>query len=421
MWSETEIERFARVLWWGLCTARREPFRRGDIVALRHPPEATRLAERLYELLLRRGLHPVLRLAPTPAMERALCRLGDGAQLDFIAPGERELVRRLNGTISLLAPTALTHLEDAPPGALARLQAAGAALRRVLDRREAQGRYGWTLCVLPTAALARRAGLSLRAYARAAARACFLDRPDPVAAWRRIQRRVSGIRARLDRLAPRELRIESASCDLRVRLGEQRRWVGVTGRNLPSFEIFSSPDWRGTEGVFTADRPSFRGGRVVAGVRLEFRDGRLLRAAAREGQAFLRRQLAVDPGSSRLGEISLTDRRLSPIDRFMANTLYDENFGGEFGNCHIALGASYRNTYAGDPRRLDGAARKRLGFNDSALHWDFVNGEPKRVTALLADGSRRTIYENGEFCEALWRGEPLRRRPRRGSESRSGG
>jgi aminopeptidase len=158
-----------------------------------------------------------------------------------------------------------------------------------------------------------------------------------------------------------------------------------------------SPDWRGTRGVFYADQPSFRNGNIVRQVRLEFRNGRLARAGAKEGGDFLKKQLALDPGASRVGEFSLTDRRFSRIDRFMANTLFDENYGGAHGNCHIALGSSYGNTYAGDPRRLTGTLKDKLGFNDSALHWDFVNTEKKRVTAILADGSRVVVYENGEF------------------------
>lgn len=81
----------------------------------------------------------------------------------------------------------------------------------------------------------------------------------------------------------------------------------------------------------------------------------------------------------------------------MANTLFDENFGGRWGNCHVALGASYADTYSGDVQALDKQAKARLGFNDSALHWDLVNTERKRVVAHLADGRRTTIYENGQF------------------------
>jgi aminopeptidase len=81
----------------------------------------------------------------------------------------------------------------------------------------------------------------------------------------------------------------------------------------------------------------------------------------------------------------------------MANTLYDENYGGEYGNCHIAVGASYSDTYDGDLSELTPERKKALGFNDSALHWDLVNTEPKRVTAHLSSGGKTVIYENGEF------------------------
>ena len=81
----------------------------------------------------------------------------------------------------------------------------------------------------------------------------------------------------------------------------------------------------------------------------------------------------------------------------MADTLFDENFGGEHGNCHIAVGASYTDTYAGDPAVMTKALKRKLGFNDSALHWDLVNTEPKTVTSHLTTGERVIIYENGQF------------------------
>jgi len=79
------------------------------------------------------------------------------------------------------------------------------------------------------------------------------------------------------------------------------------------------------------------------------------------------------------------------------HTLYDENFGGNNGNCHIALGASYSETYIHGGDKLTKQLKKELGFNDSALHWDLVNTEPKRVTALLKGGGKRIIYEDGMF------------------------
>ena len=83
----------------------------------------------------------------------------------------------------------------------------------------------------------------------------------------------------------------------------------------------------------------------------------------------------------------------------MANTLYDENYGGKNGNCHIALGSSYSNAYTGDSRKLTPARKRKLGFNESALHWDLVNTEKKRVTAHLKSGKTISIYENGRFVK----------------------
>ena len=81
----------------------------------------------------------------------------------------------------------------------------------------------------------------------------------------------------------------------------------------------------------------------------------------------------------------------------MANTLFDENYGGKHGNCHIALGSSYSNTYSRNPLDLTKQLKRKLGFNQSALHWDFINTEKKRVRAHLKSGKKVTIYENGKF------------------------
>ncbi len=177
----------------------------------------------------------------------------------------------------------------------------------------------------------------------------------------------------------------------------QRKWAGVSGHNIPSFELFVSPDWRGTEGTYHANLPSFRSGNYVTGVRLTFVKGVAVKISAETGEAFTVQQLRMDRGAARIGEFSLTDKRFSRIDRFMADTLFDENFGGKHGNCHIAVGASYTDTYAGNPAAMTGALKRQMGFNDSALHWDLVNTEDKTVTAHLRTGERIVIYENGRF------------------------
>ena len=107
--------------------------------------------------------------------------------------------------------------------------------------------------------------------------------------------------------------------------------------------------------------------------------------------------ISLDKGAAQIGEFSLTDKRFSRINKFMADTLFDENFGGNFGNSHIALGASFADTFTGNQAKLNKALKQKLGFNDSALHWDLVNTEDKLVTSTLKNGKHLTIYESGIF------------------------
>lgn len=395
--SREELEKYARTLWWGLTTARTKPFAEGDVVLLRFDRDACDLAEAVYDLLIEKRMQPVPRQNLTSAMELSFYGKGSDAQIKSVAPGEREFMENMAGLISLIAPASLTHLSGVDSAKIGMGAVARKFLRGIMDEREQSGAFGWTLCACPTPEQARCAGLSPDEYAEQIKRACFLDRDDPVAEWTRVHAEAARVKQGLAALDVERLHIESDHCDLHVTPGEKRRWLGVSGHNIPSFEIFLSPDWRGTTGVYYADQPSYRSGNLVRGVRLEFREGRAISATAEEGADFVRKQLAMDEGAARLGEFSLTDRRHSKISAFMANTLFDENYGGENGNCHVAVGASYADTYAGDQAELDAALKEKLGFNDSALHWDLVNTERKTVTAELAGGGSRVVYADGEF------------------------
>ena len=397
MISRKKLEKYADILLWGLKTARTQKYRRDDIVLVRYDQAAVGLAEILQGRLLDSGINPVLRGGMTPLMEHNFYGKASIRQLKFVAPGEKELCENLHGTISLLAPESLTHLSDIEPRRIGKAAVARKYLRDILQKRENLGLFGWTLCMMPTDEPARQAGLTTRQYANQIVRACHLDKADPVGEWKRIHRKAMRIKKRLNSLDVKELRVESRHIDLKIRPGVKRKWMGISGHNIPSFEIFTSPDWRGTEGVYYANLPSFRSGNYVKGVRLTFKRGSVVAVEAQEGRDFTEKQLSMDPGAKRIGEFSLTDKRFSRINRFMANTLFDENFGGKQGNCHLAVGASYPDTFDGEPQELTREKRNELGFNDSALHWDLVNTEQKQVTALLKGGKQKVIYENGMF------------------------
>jgi aminopeptidase len=397
MFTKKQLERYADVLWWGLTTAKKVPFKKNDIVLIRYNSSAVRLAEVLYAGLLSRGMQPVQRVSPSAAMEKDFYSRASNRQLVFIPPGEIELMSRLNGSIYLHAPESITHLSEVAPQKIGKTAVAQKALRDILNRREARGSFSWTLCIYPTAELADQAGISLEQYTRQVANACLLSKSDPVSEWRHIYDNARSIKKWLNSMKIKSLHVESKNIDLEITPGERRQWIGISGRNIPSFEIFVSPDWRGTRGKYHADQPSYRSGNRVEGLRLEFNRGKVIKVSAENGQDFVKNQLQMDKGADKVGEFSLTDRRFSRINRFMANTLFDENYGGKYGNCHIALGSSYSNTYSGDSKRLNPALKQKLGFNESALHWDLVNTEKKRVTAHLKTGKAVTVYENGRF------------------------
>ena len=396
--TKSHLEGYADALIWGLLKSRTGRFRKGDIILIRYDSSATGLLEILYDKLLDRGMHVIPRAGLSARMERSFFEKTNGRQLVFLPPGERELYGALNGSIYLHAPESLTHLKDADPKKIAKAVIARKSLREVLDRREAAGRFGWTLCTVPTMELARNAHLTIDEYTDQIIKGCFLDSESPASRWENVYRQAGAIKKWLNSMAVSYYHVESDNVDLRIRPGNRRRWIGVSGHNIPSFELFLSPDWRGTEGRYFANQPSFRSGNYVEGIRLVFEKGRAVKVKAASGEDFAAGQLSMDRGAGRVGEFSLTDRRFSRIDRFMADTLFDENYGGEWGNCHIALGASYADTYDGDPAELTKDMKRNLGFNDSALHWDLVNTERKVVRARLSTGKTVTIYENGVFC-----------------------
>ena len=396
--TKTQTDKYADVMLWALQAARcNGKFKPYDVVVLRYEPLALPLAQSLYKKLLEAKLNVIARQDNPEAFAREFYGTADDKQLTFLPPGEEAFQQGINGLISLRAPADLTSLKNTDPSRLAKAAVARKLLREILDAREQKGLFSWTLCNYPTEELAKRAGLSVKEYAAQITRACYLNEKDPVKKWQEVTAQMEEIAKWLSALPVETFRVQSAHMDFEVLLGEKRRFVSGGGCNIPSFEIFTSPDWRGTRGVYFADLSSYRSGNYVKGIKLEFKAGRAVKATAQQGQNFVRKMLAMDEGACQIGEFSLTDRRFSKITKFMADILYDENFGGKYGNCHVAVGASYADTYSGNVARLTPELKKKLGFNSSALHWDLINTEDKLVQARLKTGKVVTVYEKGQF------------------------
>jgi aminopeptidase len=373
----------------------------GEVVRVVAPESAKPLYAALNRAVWRAGGHVIGAYQPdddqTVNLARDFYEAASVEQLEhFPSQYTRGLIDEIDHQVTVIAPSDPRSLDSVDP---ARIMRRGEAMRPLLDWRgekENAGRFTWTLGLYGTLGMASEAGMDVEEYWEQIVHACFLDSDDPLARWREIGQRLDETRERLDALEIERLHVEGEDVDLWVSLGEQRRWLGGRGRNIPSFELFTSPDWRGTEGWIYCNQPLYRYGSLVKGIRLAFTDGRVTEASAEENEGVLKEMIATE-GADRVGEFSLTDRRFSRITRFMAQTLYDENVGGTFGNTHIAVGRSYQDAYDGDPALVSAAEWQRLGFNTSSVHTDIVSTTDRVVTASLRGGAERVIYRDGQF------------------------
>jgi aminopeptidase len=373
----------------------------GQVVEITCPENAKPFYVELCRAVWQAGGNVIGRYLPADEPGQSLSRifheLARDEQIDFFAEHyHRGLTDQIDHAIYVMSETEPHAMRDVDPARIMRGRIAQLPRIEWQQAKENAGAFTWTVGVYGTEAMAAEAHLSVEDYWSEIVAACFLNEEEPAARWRKITEHVDAYCAALNALEIERLHLEGTDVDLWLTLGEHRRWMGGGGRNIPSFEVFTSPDWRGTAGRIRFSEPLYVYGSLITGIELEFEGGRVVSARAQEREELLREMLACD-GADRVGEFSLTDARLSPITRFMANTLFDENVGGRYGNTHIAVGRSYPDAYDGDPNEVSSEEWERLGFSRSAVHTDIVSTTDRTVTAVLRDGSERVIFADGRF------------------------
>ncbi|PJE59716.1 MAG: aminopeptidase, partial [Candidatus Portnoybacteria bacterium CG10_big_fil_rev_8_21_14_0_10_44_7] len=375
--------------------------KKGEVVYLSVSESAKPLYVELRRAIWRVGAHLIADYRPSNDwrfnLDKDFYLYAGEQQLKFFPQKYlRGLINQIDHKIYISSQTNKQALRGVDPQKIMARMAAFKPYREWSDQKENRGELSWVIALYPTTAMAKEAGLSLEKYWQQVVRACFLDKKDTIGQWRAVYRRLRLYRDKLNKLPISKLHVTGPAVDLWVGLGAKRRWVGCSGRNIPSFELFVSPDWRQTLGWAGFNQPLYAYGHKVTGIELEFKQGRVVRAKAQKNQKVLDALIATK-NADKIGEFSLTDKRFSRITRFMAEILYDENMGGPAGNFHLALGAAYHDSYRGKPASLRKRDWQKLGFNDSAVHADLISTTPRTVTACLKNGRQRVIYHNGEF------------------------
>ena len=340
----------------------------GDRVAIQGTLLAEPLVREVYKAALQAGALPAIILSMPDQAELFFRFAGDQALTD-IPPIDRMINETFEARLAIMSEANTKSLSNIDPEKQKKRQTSMLPLlQTVMSRQD----YKWCGTLFPTNAYAQDAGMSLDEFEDFVYHACKLDDPDPVARWKELGARQERW---VEWLKPkREIHLVGPETDLRLGIAG-RTFISDEGKkNFPGGEIFTGPVENEVNGKIYFSLPASVQGREVRGIRLTFRDGRVVDASAEQNQEFLFKMLDADPGARTLGELGIGTNM--EIQRATKNVLFDEKIGG---TAHLAIGASYPETG---------------GVNQSAVHWDMVC-DLRQGGAIYADGE--LFCKDGRF------------------------
>ena len=231
------------------------------------------------------------------------------------------------------------------------------------------------------------------------------DGEDPIADWEEHNRDLKARSKYLNDLHLRELRYHSANgTDFKVGLiptaefhaGRDKTMQGVVyDPNMPTEEVFTSPDRRTAEGIVYATKPLSYQGQLIENFSVRFEKGRAVEVKAEKGQDVLEQIISMDEGCHYLGECALVPKE-SPIHQsglLFYNTLFDENAA-----CHLALGLGFDECVKG----FENMTKEELyevGVNDAGTHTDFMIGsDDLSIDGVDEHGNVHPIFRNGTWA-----------------------
>ncbi|EKD66351.1 MAG: Thermophilic metalloprotease (M29) superfamily [uncultured bacterium (gcode 4)] len=377
-------------LWWG------EWIKKWDVVYLQVPESAKHLLVELQKSVLEAGGNYIVNYLPEWT-QRNFFEMADEDQLNFWPKNYMmELINTCDHFVRIESSWDKFELAGIDSKKLISRQKILKPYMDARNKKENDWKLTWTIGLYGTEAMVQDAWLTIEEYWEEIIKSCFLDEIDPIAKWKEVFSEIEAIRQKLNKLKIQKVKVTGTDVDLEVLIWEKRQWLGGSGRNIPSFEIFTSPDWRGTNGWIKFNQPLYRYGNKIEWIELEFKDWIIIKSKASSWENLLKEMLAAE-WADKIWEFSLTDRRFSRITKFMWETLYDENVGWEFWNTHIAVGASYHEAFDWNMATQTPEDWENLGFNESAIHTDIMSTTNRTVEATLENWEKLIIYKDWEF------------------------
>lgn len=329
------------------------------------------LIKEVYKEALLKGANPDVRIQ-VEELQEILYKYGNDEQIKFVSPVIKCSTEKYNAVLKIGGSCHSKPLLNINSAKIRSLEISQKKANIDEHRRIMSGLLRWSITCFPTVSSAMEANMSTSEYEDFVFSACFVDKEDPIAEWKKLRDNQQGIVEFL--MKKDHIRIVAKDTDLSLRVGG-RTWVNSCGTtNLPSGEVFTGPIENSLNGHIRYSFPAIKSGTQVKNIRLTFENGKVTKAEADEGDEFLNAMINSDAGSCYAGEFAFGTNY--GITRFTNNILYDEKIGGTI---HIALGAAYRSTGS---------------KNESGIHWDMLC-DMRDGGEVYADGE--LIYKNGKF------------------------
>lgn len=342
-----------------------------DWVVISSNPVAGPLLSEVLRFTLRAGGRPNVLLSQD-ALVQVLFEEASEEQLKWITPFDRLPFEEADVYINIQATENTRNLAAADPAKVSLRSQARRGIMEAYMRRAATGELRWTLTQFPCQAYAQEADMSLSEFEDFVYRATFADQEDPVKLWNDVEAKQEKLVQWLK--GKKKLQMKSADIDISMSIEGRPFKNSSATHNMPGSEIFTSPVEDSVNGWVKYSFPAINLGREVHGIRLEFKDGRVVKASAEKNEEFLIKMLDQDAGARTLGELGIGTNY--SIDRFTKSILYDEKIGGTI---HTAVGAGYPETGS---------------KNESALHWDMIC-DMRKDSEIRVDGE--LFFKDGQF------------------------
>src|SRR4051812_1642631 len=275
--DENLLEKYAQVMvLYGLNNG--QGMNKGETVFLTGQECTRSLFIAIAKEIYKAGGNVITHYLPDNIRDKSLARFilekGTDEQISFFATRYWQgIVDSADHILSIISEPDIHVFEGLPSSKVSMMNSARAPYMAMREKKEQAGKLSWTLCLYGTQSMADEAGITLEEYWDQIIEACYLREEDPVSKWKQVQSEIEEIKKKLDSFKIEKMFIKGADVDLEIQIGKNREWLGGAGRNVPSFEVFTSPDWRGTNGYVTFNQPLYYSGKRISGVTLRFKDG----------------------------------------------------------------------------------------------------------------------------------------------------